>query len=89
MPEYREAYIKLSSELVQASEGILTVLEGTDQPNLFVELWKADSEEAAEYIKIGRCSEGEDNPWRPVDGWVQGGRAKVHVWTFRPAVPAI
>ncbi|GFN31210.1 hypothetical protein [Paenibacillus xylaniclasticus] len=87
LPEFRDSYLTLSNELVRTSSDALIVYEGTDQPNLFVELWSADCEEAAERIKRERCS--ERSPWRQVDNWVQGGRAKVHVWTFRPAVPVI
>jgi len=87
MEPYRQTYLALSSELVRTSSHALVVYEGTDQPGLFVELWTAEDEATAEQIKRERC--GERSPWRPVDGWVQGGRAKVHVWTFRPAVPAV
>lgn len=86
IPEHRAAYLAFSDELVQSANGSLVVYEGTDQPSLFVELWTAETEEQAEHIKKERCS--ERSPWRRADSWVQGGREKVHIWTFRPVIPA-
>lgn len=85
MPEHRTAYLAFTDGLVQSSNGALNVYEGTDQPSLFVELWTADTEDGAERIRKERCS--EHSPWRRADSWVQGGREKVHVWTFRPVIP--
>jgi hypothetical protein len=86
IPEHRASYLAFSDELVQSSNGSIIIYEGTDQPSLFVELWTADTKEAADRIKKERCS--ERSPWRHTDSWVQGGREKVHVWTFRPVIPA-
>lgn len=45
--------------------------EGTDQPHLFVELWRADSIDAAERTKKER--QRERSSWSN----------KVHAWTFQ------
>jgi hypothetical protein len=67
-----------------ADPGGFKLYEGTDQPLLFVEVWEAESVEAAEAIKKERCS--ERSSWLEMAEWVQGGSAKIHAWTFRPVV---
>lgn len=82
MPEHRQAYLSYASQVAKGTQPEPTIYEGTDQPNVFVELWTAPSEAEAEVIKQKRRS--EQSPWHRVQEWVEGGEAKVHVWTFRP-----
>ncbi|WP_274652500.1 hypothetical protein [Paenibacillus humicola] len=70
----------------QAAPGGFELYEGTDQPFLFVEVWKAESVEAAERIKKERLRERSE--WSRMAAWVQGGAPKIHAWTFRPVAPA-
>ncbi|KQO01055.1 hypothetical protein [Paenibacillus sp. Leaf72] len=69
-------------EQMKAANAELRVYEGTDQPDLFVEVWQAESEEEAEQIKKERLN--ERSSWGQMADWVPGGAAKVHVWTFKP-----
>ncbi|SFF30334.1 hypothetical protein SAMN04487969_12437 [Paenibacillus algorifonticola] len=69
-------------EQMKTANPALRVYEGTDQPDLFVEVWQAESAEEAEQIKKERLS--ERSSWCQMADWVPGGLAKVHVWTFKP-----
>lgn len=82
MPEYRERYLAETARLLRGCPGT-TLYEGTDQPNLFVEIWPAATLEEADRIKKERC--GERSSWSVVTPWIAGGEAKLHVWTFKPA----
>ncbi|EFM08711.1 conserved hypothetical protein [Paenibacillus curdlanolyticus YK9] len=86
-PEHRQAYLAYSAQVARQGESAPTIYEGTDQPNVFVELWTAPTEAEAEVIKQERLS--EQSPWHRIKEWVEGGEAKVHVWTFRPISSAI
>lgn len=81
MPEHREQYLSYTNRLLSTSNGLIKLYEGTDQPNLFVEVWSANSLEQAERIKEERCD--ERSPWYHVVQWIPGGKAKLHVWTFK------
>ncbi|QAY68195.1 hypothetical protein [Paenibacillus protaetiae] len=85
-PEYREPYLAYTGNLLASGKyESLTLYEGTDQPCLFVEVWTAGSAEEAEQIKEERCD--ERSSWYRVSSWIDGGAAKMHVWTFRPVQP--
>ncbi|GAA3409258.1 hypothetical protein ACFFNY_09255 [Paenibacillus hodogayensis] len=81
LPEQREAYLAWARELC-GTEPLLEHYEGSDQPNLFVELWRGMSPERYAAFKLAR-QESEDRPWSELAGYVQGGPGKVHVWHFR------
>ena len=83
--ECEKDYREWMNERQAVSDGF-KLYEGTDQPLLFVEVWEAESVEAAERIKKERCSERSE--WRVLADWVQGGAPKIHAWTFRPVPPA-
>ncbi|RXZ84269.1 hypothetical protein EBB07_04135 [Paenibacillaceae bacterium] len=55
--------------------------EGTEQPGLYVEVWEAATEGAAEQMKKERCD--ERSAWHEMTCWVPGGPSKVHAWIFR------
>ncbi|WP_159886311.1 hypothetical protein [Paenibacillus puerhi] len=68
----------------------LEIYEGTEQPNLFVEIWSGLSDEAYGELKAARIGEyeaagSEQSPggWRTMERWVVGGRAKIHMWQFK------
>ncbi|WP_419874481.1 hypothetical protein [Candidatus Pristimantibacillus sp. PTI5] len=82
LPEWREHFLAYTKDLLQQGNNVY-LYEGTDQENLFVEVWQADSCEQAEEIKKERCS--ERSLWYPISNWIAGGPAKMHVWTFKPA----
>ncbi|MBD2868075.1 hypothetical protein [Paenibacillus arenilitoris] len=80
-PGDREPYLAFARQLVSVEENVY-LYEGTDQPNLFVEVWHAKSAEEAERIKKERCD--ERSSWRRISDFIAGGAAKLHVWTFKP-----
>ncbi|MDQ0060693.1 hypothetical protein [Paenibacillus harenae] len=80
--EHRKQYLDYTQALLKDEERI-QLYEGTDQPNLFVEVWTASTAELAEQMKEERCS--ERSSWYRIVGWVEGGAGKLHVWTFKPA----
>lgn len=76
-----------SRRLVEEASGRVALYEGCDQPGLFVEIWSAEGEDEAEAIKKERC--GERSSWAVLTPLIQGGAAKLHVWTFKPALPPL
>lgn len=80
--EYRQEYLAYTDTLLSGLHDV-HLYEGTDQPNLFVEVWNAGTAEHAERIKKERCS--ERSPWFCISEWIVGGSEKMHIWTFKPA----
>ncbi|WP_138754730.1 hypothetical protein [Paenibacillus sinopodophylli] len=78
----RSQFLELTKKLVKQHENEMYLYEGTDQLNLFVEVWAASSVSEAERIKEERCS--ERSSWFPISCFIDGGNAKLHVWTFKP-----
>ncbi|QNK56198.1 hypothetical protein [Paenibacillus sp. PAMC21692] len=81
-PEFQEQYEAATKLLLTETEGV-ELYEGTDQPGLFVEIWRAADVAQAERIKKERCS--ERSSWAVLTPMILGGSAKLHVWTFQPA----
>jgi hypothetical protein len=75
-------YLAYADTLMKESGNNVHLYEGTDQINLFVEIWSASTEEEAEDIKKERCN--ERSPWYRIAEWIPGGADKMHVWTFKP-----
>ncbi|CAM4318419.1 hypothetical protein FHS16_000787 [Paenibacillus endophyticus] len=82
--ESRLPFLELTNKLLQ-HEKDMYLYEGTDQPNLFVEVWHAATSAEAEQIKKERCS--ERSSWSQVSSYIVGGQAKLHVWTFKSVYP--
>ncbi|NIK78431.1 hypothetical protein FHS15_003569 [Paenibacillus castaneae] len=79
-PEHRQLFLDYTKTLL-ANVHDVYLYEGTDQPNLFVEVWNAPNAEEAERIKKERCD--ERSPWFFITEWIVGGEAKMHIWTFK------
>ncbi|MEF3304421.1 hypothetical protein [Paenibacillus sp. GYB003] len=80
-PEKREAYLSWVREWAGAYPE-LQHYEGTDQPNLFVELWP--NVDADRYVEFKRSRvERPERPWTALEDFVPGGLPRVHVWHFR------
>ncbi|MFF2480799.1 hypothetical protein [Paenibacillus sp. NPDC058071] len=79
---HRDTYLAYTAKLLEKTAGV-HLYEGTDQINLFVEIWHAVDEKEAEQIKKERCA--ERSPWYRIAEWIPGGADKMHVWTFKPA----
>jgi hypothetical protein len=82
-PEHREQYLALAAGQLSGRDDMY-LYEGTDQPNLFVEVWQAPTFAAAEQIKEERRS-GRSS-LAQITAWIPGGESKLHVWTFQPAL---
>lgn len=80
-PEKRGAYLKWIAELARAHP-LMEHYEGSEQPNLFVELWPGIDEETYGAFKRQRL-ESADRPWPELAEYVPGGLDKVHIWHFR------
>jgi hypothetical protein len=80
LQEMRLIYLNHMREWLKR-EGRLELLEGSDQPGLFVEIWNDVSQE--EYVELKKLrlqtSDENDRLW---GNWVQGGAAKIHIWHF-------
>ncbi|KKC47527.1 MULTISPECIES: hypothetical protein [Paenibacillus] len=81
--EARADYLALIGRLAEGGVPV-SLYEGTDQPNLFVEIWPAASEEEARACQEERLS--ERSPWVGIGGMVAGGRSRIHAWTFKPSL---
>ncbi|MEW9700653.1 hypothetical protein [Paenibacillus sp. SI8] len=86
-PEGRASYLIYMQEL-QSREGRLELLEGTDQPGLFVEIWTDITYAEYEVLKRKRTQQVEDSEdqakW---DQWIKGGLSKLHMWHFTQVTP--
>jgi hypothetical protein len=94
LPQHRSAY----SRWIKNVMGIypeLELLEGADQPGLFVELWSGLTREDYDKLKKLRLGDmdhpitalkhltcKEDVRWRDMHGWVKGGAEKIQIWYF-------
>ncbi|GKS13664.1 hypothetical protein [Paenibacillus chitinolyticus] len=85
LPESREVYLSFMRERLRDNE-TLSLLEGTDQPNLFVEIWTPVSPD--EYTRMREVRIGSGDPiWGRMHPWIKGGREKLHIWHFRSIGP--
>jgi hypothetical protein len=95
LPQHRSAYSLWIKNVISFCPK-LELLEGVDQPGLFVELWVGLSREIYDQMKAIRLdgSEpslmGSDNSlyqeaidWREMNNWVKGGAQKIHIWYFK------
>ncbi|NOU99693.1 hypothetical protein [Paenibacillus planticolens] len=81
-PDFRDSFLIYMQEW-QQREGRLELLQGTDQPGLFVEVWNEMTYEEYTALKEKRLTgSGEDQgTW---DEWIEGGLRKLHMWHFSP-----
>lgn len=82
----RDSYLEWSEGIKQQYQQ-LELYEGTDQPNLFVEIWNGFSEEEYLSMKQARTGSGAAEEkvglWKPLDAWIKGGKSKLHIWHFK------
>jgi hypothetical protein len=80
LQDMRLIYLNHMRELLKR-EGRLELLEGSDQPGLFVEIWSDVSHE--EYVELKKqrlqTTEGNAQEWGK---WIKGGLEKIHIWHF-------
>lgn len=82
-PEKREAYLQWFYSLTR-DESRLELYEGSDQPDLFVELWRDFGHDEYRVFKKTRL-DSTGSPWVGLADYVPGGAAKIHIWHFRRA----
>ncbi|MBD0383476.1 hypothetical protein [Paenibacillus sedimenti] len=81
-PEERESYLIYMQEL-RKREGRLELLEGTDQPGLFVEIWDGIAYEEYESLKQERFQSADNAEGQALwEQWIEGGMRKLHMWHF-------
>ncbi|PYI50794.1 hypothetical protein [Paenibacillus flagellatus] len=85
-PEKRDAYLRWIGAAARA-DNRFELYEGSEQPDLFVELWRGMDDERYRSFKRERLEPG-DPSWGALAEFVPGGLAKVHVWHFRRTEPA-
>jgi hypothetical protein len=78
--EKRSNYLQYMHKLIEQTG--LELLEGTDQPELFVEIWSDCNYSDYESLKKARLEPEENSDWEPFGNFVAGGLAKVHIWHF-------
>lgn len=88
-PACRDLYLAWA-ESVKAHYPQCTLYEGTDQRNLFVEVWQGIDEAAYAGMKRARQRSGSESGeaadvyrhLAPLSEWVDGGSEKIHIWRF-------
>ncbi|WJH32223.1 hypothetical protein N6H14_17455 [Paenibacillus sp. CC-CFT747] len=78
--EAREDYLQFMQSMGEGAR--FELYEGSDQPNLFVELWSGLDKESYLRLKEERLND-ETGPWAKLNGMVSGGKDKVHIWHFQ------
>jgi len=82
-PGERDSYLIYMRELRQREGRRLELLEGTDQPGLFVEIWHGISYEEYESLKQDRFQPTDTAGGKVLwDQWIEGGMRKLHMWHF-------
>jgi hypothetical protein len=84
--EQRETYLNLIHELKDQLHHFgaehITIYEGTDQPDLFVEEFVVANMDVYTEIKDIRKNE-QSVFWQKFNGCISGGKDKVHMWAFK------
>lgn len=82
-PEKREQYLQWMQEQ-KASFTRLELYEGSDQPGLFVEVWRdCGYDDYLELKRIRHCSDNSSR-WTEMAQFVPGGAGNIHIWHFCP-----
>lgn len=85
-PDKREQYLhsvkEIQRRMEQGGASHFSLYEGSDQPDLFVEMFDVPSIEIYYLLK-------EERSMQPViDDCIAGGAAKIHIWAFEPVALA-
>lgn len=79
-PERRDTYIAFMKSM-QACYPQMELLEATDQPLLFLEIWQVSTEEDYVAFKQERIRFNHEE-WSTTYPWIVGGVDKVNIWRF-------
>jgi hypothetical protein len=83
----RSSYIDYMQKVIKQTG--LELFEGTDQPDLFVEIWSDVPYAAFESLKADRLAPKEGSIWLPLTSMIDGGSSKLHIWHFTGIAPDI
>jgi hypothetical protein len=78
--EYRHDYLQFISKVIKNNPN-LEVYEGTDQKNLFVEIWSDCDLELYEAMKNERKNK-DFSKWNELSSYIDGGKEKMNIWHF-------
>jgi hypothetical protein len=78
--EKRTAYLHYMQKRIEQTG--LELIEGTDQPDLFVEIWSDVSYSAYLTLKEMRLKPAKDSLWEHFEDLILGGLKKQHIWHF-------
>jgi hypothetical protein len=94
LPQHRSVYSIWIQNVIDKNPK-LELLEGVDQPGLFIEVWDGLTREAFDRMKKMRKYDTDlppseskqpasyiDVDWRRLDVWIQGGVSKINIWHF-------
>lgn len=77
--EHREAYLAWVVQKLRKHDG-MKVLEGTDQPGLFVEVWSG-VQPFSSFVQQRKSQ--DDAEWGSLIAMIHGGAPKINIWEFR------
>lgn len=78
--EKRTAYLHYMQKRIEQTG--LELIEGTDQPGLFVEIWSNVSYSAYISLKKARLEPTAGSLWEHSEEFILGGNKKLHIWHF-------
>ena len=94
LPQHRSVYSVWIKDIIDRNPE-LELLEGVDQPGLFIEVWNGLTRETFERMKkirkhhedlpINESKEAADYTnidWLRLNEWIQGGASKINIWHF-------
>lgn len=96
LPQHRPVYSQWI-QMVRDKCPELELLEGVDQPGLFIEVWNECTRETYLYMKQIRggslsqpanlvnetAARYSTIEWQAMEPWIQGGASKLHIWHFK------
>jgi hypothetical protein len=78
--EKRTDYLYYMQKMIELTG--LELVEGTDQPDLFIEIWSNVNYLAYKSLKRERLEPEQDSPWEHFEEMITGGLKKLHIWHF-------
>jgi hypothetical protein len=78
--EKRLDYLHYMQKIIKQTG--LELIEGTDQPGLFVEIWSNVSYADYVSLKIERSNPEKGSVWESFGNMIAGGLSKLHIWHF-------
>lgn len=77
---HRDIYLERIPQLLQPYSHV-SLYEGIDQPNVFVEQWLDTTNEDYINMKEMRCE--QVSKWDVITAYILGGKKAINIWQFR------